>query len=138
MKLHLYVLPAKGNGDTEGARRAELSFGQNIAMQVTKGIRSSQLWMTAVHYADWYGYIFDDEVIDARLRRALSVMIHHEKIDYFTLFRKRKKENGEIMLSVTPRIFRRHVALGKGTLNPVNNGRLLRGERILDGWVIGQ
>lgn len=134
MKLHLYILPAQGNGNTEGAKKALQSFG-DIVMQVTHGIRSNQLWMTAVHYADWYGYIFDDEYLDDRLQQALKIMIHHEQVDYFVLFKK-QIVNGQRKITTAPRIFRSHVALHKGLLNPVNTGRLVS-EKILDGWIQG-
>ena len=131
MKLHLYILPARGDGDPEGALRAERSFS-TVALQVTK-IRGPQLYLTGAHYATWFGYIFDDEYLSTALKQALPTLLNHENKDFYVFFKRVMKENGEWDCSMCPRIFRSHVQLKKELLIPKVPG--LKNEYILDGWV---
>lgn len=131
MKLHLYILPSSGHINQEGAKRAEESFG-DIPLQVTKDIGASGLYLITAHYASWFGYIYDNEIISKDLQKALPTLFNHEENDFYVFYRKEGPED-KLSVSKSPRIFRRHVQLKAGLLVPVNP--FLKNEYILDGWL---
>jgi hypothetical protein len=135
MKLHLYILPSKGDGNPEGARRAEESFNHPaFDLMVTK-ISGPQLYLVVAHYATWFGYIYDDEIISRELRDALPTLLNHEQNNFYVFFKK-DGEGESMKVFKSPRVFRNHVQLQKGLLVPVNP--LLRNRYILDGWIKSQ
>ncbi len=135
MKLHLYILPSAGDGDPEGAARAANSFG--TIPTITTKITASQLYLTGAHYADWWGFIYDDEILNPDLQQALPVIINHEEIECFHFFKRVKTPSVIEHYShyVVPRIFRNYVSLiGPDKLIPKNINNL-KCEYIMDGWI---
>jgi hypothetical protein len=135
MKLHLYILPSVGDGNPKGAIRAAESFGtiSTINTQITAG----GLFLTGAHYADWWGFMYDDEVLSKGLQQALPILLNHEEQDCFHFFKKVKTPSiiDHWSYYVVPRIFRNHVSLmGPDQLVP-NGINRLHNEYILDGWI---
>lgn len=135
MKLHLYIFPSVGNGSLEGARAAAASVN-TVPTQVTTGITASQLYLVGAHYASWFGFLYDNEVLDRALQKALPILLNHEYIDCFVLHKKVRDPDveGGWRYFRAPRIFRSHVALKQEGLTPAAPSRW-RHEHILDGWI---
>lgn len=137
MKLHLYILPAEGNGSDYGAKKAEESFAaEGIQVQVTR-TQYDKVSEIEHHYATWYAIMYDNEYLSKDLANALPVILNHEKNNGYIFFKRIKKEIIEpskppFDVYVMPKIFRRHVKLQKGLLVPENYEKF---EHILDGWV---
>lgn len=131
MKLHLYVIPAAGDGNPEGMKKAAESFN-SVPLQTTK-IHPQQLYLAGAHYAPWFGYIYDNEYLSEALKETLPVLLAHEEINFFVFYKRMKLFNGDWDFSKSPRIFRSHVELAKELLVPKDPWQ--KNKYILDGWV---
>jgi len=138
MKLHLYIFPAVGNGNPEGARRAAASIN-SVPLQVTTGISASQLYLVGAHYAPWFAFLYDNEVMGRNLAMALPNLLNHENIDCFVLHKRIRdpEAEGGFRYFRAPRIFRSHVPLKPEHLTPATPRRW-RHEPILNGWIAEQ
>jgi hypothetical protein len=101
------------------------SFGA-LASEVNEVASLNEINGT-VRGEDWYGVIYDDEVIDERLLEGIKVFLKESSADVLVLF----KTNGE-KGSYSPRIFRSHITLQEGSLMPEQDVRF---ERVLNGWI---
>jgi|FLOH01.1.fsa_nt_gi hypothetical protein len=79
---------------------------------------------------DWYGVIYDDELIDERLNEGLKVFIEQSTADVLVLF----KINSDGNHSKSPRLFRRHVTLRDSSMMPEQEDLVF--ETVLNGWVL--
>jgi len=136
MKLHLYILPASGDGEPAGAKRAAASVN-TVPVQVTQ-IRASQLYLVGTHYASWFAFLYDNEAINRDLAKALPTMLNNEQIDCFVLHKRVRDPEAEkgFRYFRAPRIFRSHVILKPEGLIPADPGRW-KHEHILNGWIEG-
>ena len=78
---------------------------------------------------EWYGVMYDNEIIDEPLNEGLKVFIEQCDADVLILM---AKVGDKIYKS--PRLFRRNVLLNKGSLMP--EGKDLKFETVLNGWVL--
>lgn len=87
---------------------------------------------------EWWGYMFDSEYIDQRIRLALPIFFANEQYSYYNLYKKiliTKGEETEVKVYSSPRIFKDYVRLKEGPeLVPTNIE--LPHTTILDGWVL--
>lgn len=134
MKLHLYIFPAAGDGDPVGAKRAAASVN-TVATQVTQ-LKASQLYLVGAHYANWFGYLYDNEVISRDLAKALPTLLNNEQVDCFVLHKRVRdpEAEGGFRYFRVPRIFRSHVRLKPEGLTPADPARF-KHEHILNGWI---
>jgi len=134
MKLHIYIFPAAGNGDPAGAKRAAASVN-TVATQVTQ-LKASQLYLVGAHYASWFGFLYDNEVISRGLAKVLPTLLNNEQVDCFVLHKRirdsKMKEGFRYFRA--PRIFRSHVKLNPEGLVPADPARW-KHEHILNGWI---
>lgn len=86
----------------------------------------------------WWGYMFDSEYIDQRVRMALPIFFANEQYSYYNLFKKvliAKEDEAEVRVFSSPRIFQDHVQLKEGSeMVPLNIE--LPHTAILDGWIL--
>jgi len=82
--------------------------------------------------SDWYGVLYDDELISKELLEALPVFFEGTHADVLIAYRA-DKENFKAA-SMGPRFFRKSVVLRKDCLNAERKGLVY--DKILNGWIL--
>lgn len=83
---------------------------------------------------DWYGILYDNEIIDSKLYLTLKEQLLNAVADVVVLYRLSIKDQKVSGINFSPRLFRRKVSLWGETMFPANPGLVVA--PLLTGWIM--
>ena len=84
---------------------------------------------------DWYGVLYDNEVLDPLLARYIQLHFNSGHDVIKCIKKRRDPETGETKHSEAPRFFKRSVRLKPGCLLP-DDMESISIDRAIDGWIL--